>query len=150
MASLARQIARQTAQRDQGSALLEFALGTVVLFSLVFCFIEVCLIAYTRDTISECAREGTRYAMVRGASCPNTASPTCEVSASQVNTYVSAIRLPNLAGGTMTVATTYPDGNEAVGSRVQVLVSYAFTIRVPLVPAHAINLSSTSKVYILQ
>ena len=77
-------------------------------------------------------------------------SPTCEVSASQVDSYVSAITLPNLARGTITVATAYPDGNEAVGSRVQVKVTYLFPITMPFVPKASSTMSTTSEAYIIQ
>jgi Flp pilus assembly protein TadG len=137
-------------RHEDGSTLVEFALTLPVLMTLLFCFMEMCLAFYTKDMISECAREGTRYAMYRGASCPTASNPTCEVSSSQVNTYVTGLGWPNLAGGTMTVATSYPNGNEAVGSQVQVKVSYTFPITMPLVPKNALALQSTSTMYILQ
>jgi Flp pilus assembly protein TadG len=135
---------------EEGSTLIEFALTFTALLTLLFCVMEICLVFYSYDMISDRAREGTRYAMVRGASCPNTTSPTCEVTASEVNSYVSALAVPNIGGGTITVATTYPDGNESVGSRVQVKVSYVFPIKMPFVPKNSINMSSTSVMYILQ
>jgi Flp pilus assembly protein TadG len=135
---------------EEGSTLIEFALTFTVLLTLIFCVMELCLVFYSYDMISELAREGTRYAMVRGASCPTTASPTCEATASNVNSYVSGITLPNLGGGTITVATTYPDSNESVGSRVQVKVSYVFPIKMPFVPRTSINMASTSVMYIVQ
>jgi hypothetical protein len=137
-------------QRDEGSALVEMGISLVLLSTLLFCFMEVCLAAYSHDLISELACEGTRYAMFRGATCPNSTTPTCEVTASQVNTYVHAISLPNLGGGTITVDTTYPDGNENVGSRVKVQVSYSFPITMPFVPRNAIAMSAASTAYILQ
>lgn len=136
--------------REEGSTLIEFALTFSVLLTVIFCVMELCLVFYAYDMISDCAREGTRYAMVRGASCPNTTTPTCEVTAAQVNSYVSALKIPNLGNGTMTVTTTYPDGNEAVGSRVQVKVSYVFPIKMPFVPKNSLNMASTSVMYILQ
>ncbi|HXB63170.1 MAG TPA: TadE/TadG family type IV pilus assembly protein [Acidobacteriaceae bacterium] len=135
---------------EEGSTLIEFALTFTVLLTLIFCLMELCLVFYSYDMISDCAREGTRYAVLRGASCPTTASPTCEATASQVNSYVSSNAPPNLGAGTLTVATTYPDGNESVGSRVQVKVSYVFPIKMPFVPKASLNMSSTSVMYILQ
>jgi Flp pilus assembly protein TadG len=137
-------------ESEEGSTLIEFAVSFTALLTLLFCVMEICLVFYSYDMISDRAREGTRYAMVRGASCPTTASPTCEVTASQVNSYVSALAIPNIGGGTITVATTYPDGNESVGSRVQVKVSYVFPIKMPFVPKNSISMSSTSVMYILQ
>ena len=133
-----------------GSASIEFALTSSLLFTLLFCFMEVCLVFYSYDLISEAAREGTRYAMYRGASCPNSTTPTCEVTASQVNTYVSGLVWPNLGGGTITPATTYLNGSEAVGSTVQVKVTYVFPIKMPYVPTHSITMASTSVMPILQ
>jgi hypothetical protein len=50
----------------------------------------------------------------------------------------------------MSVATTYPNGNEAVGSTVQVKVTYVFPITMPFVPKNSITMTSTSVMYILQ
>jgi Flp pilus assembly protein TadG len=142
---------RRSLARDvDASALIEFVLTSSVLFTLLFCFMEVCLVFYSYDLISEAAREGTRYAMYRGASCPSSSNPTCEVTATQVNTYVSGLVWPNLGGGTITPNTTYPNGNENVGSTVQVTVTYVFPIKMPFVPTHSITMASTSVMPILQ
>jgi Flp pilus assembly protein TadG len=129
---------------------VEFVLTLSLLFTLIFCFFELCLALYTYDVISESAREGTRYAMVRGASCRTSTGVSCQVSPDEVNSYVSGLGWPNVGGGTMNVNTTYPDGSEAIGSRVQVNVTYQFRITMPFVPSNAISLSSTSVMYIIQ
>lgn len=133
-----------------GASLVELGVTLPVLMTLLFCMFEVCLAFYSHDLISEFARQGTRYAMVHGASCPTTSNPTCEATATQVNTYVSSLSMPNIAGGTITPATTYPDGNEAVGSRVQVKVTYVFPIKMPFVPTSALTMTSTSVMRIIQ
>jgi Flp pilus assembly protein TadG len=135
---------------EDGSALIEMALTLPILFALFFCFMELCLAFYSHEMISESAREGTRYAMVRGASCPTSANPTCEVTAAQVNAYVSGNGWPHLGSGTMTVATSYPDGDEAVNHHVQVTVTYVFKITMQFVPKNSIAMSSTSKRIIVQ
>jgi Flp pilus assembly protein TadG len=137
-------------REDEGSTLIEFAVTLPALFGLIFCFINICLMLYTFEMCSQSAREGTRYAMVRGASCPSTASPTCEVTAAQVNTYVSRVTWPNVAGGTVTPNTTYPDGNESVGSHVQVTVTYTYHLMLPFVPNKTFTFVSTSKTTIIQ
>jgi Flp pilus assembly protein TadG len=142
--------AQQWISQQNGNSLVEFALTLPALCLFFFVFMETALALYTRDLIAECAREGSRYAMVRGASCPTSANPTCEVTATQVNTYVSALKYPNIGGGTMSVVTTYPDGDESPGSHVQVSITYNFPITMPFVPKHTLTLTSTSKVVILQ
>ncbi len=136
--------------RDEGSSLLELGISISLVCSFIFCFMEVCLAVYSQHLIAELAYEGTRYAMVHGASCPTTSNPTCEATASQVNSYVSAITIPNLAGGTITPNTTYPDGNEAVNSRVKVSITYVFPITMPFVPKGSIDLYASSTAYIVQ
>lgn len=143
---------------DEGGSMIEMAVTLPVLFGLIFCFMEMSMMLYTFEMISNAARQGTRYAMVRGASCPNSTNPTCEVTATQVNTYVSGLGWPNVGGGTVTPSTCYIAGNnpcsstgsESPGNTVQVTVTYAFKITMPLVPNQTINLSSTAKATILQ
>jgi len=145
-----RQQANKAASREDGSTLIEMALTLPALLALLFCFMEMCMAFYTHNLISEAAREGTRFAMFRGASCPTAASPTCEATAQQVNAYVSGLSMPNIGGGTITVATTYPDGNETPDSHVRVTVTYLFPIRMPFVPKSSIPMSSTSYETIVQ
>ena len=135
---------------ENGSSLISFAASGSVLCSLIFCFMEICLGFYTHAMISEAAREGTRYAMVRGAACPNVTTHSCEVTAAQVNTFVSGLKWPNLGGGTLTPVTTYPNGNESVGSTVQVRITYSFPISMPFVPSSSISMSATSVATIIQ
>jgi Flp pilus assembly protein TadG len=135
---------------EEGSSLVEFALSVPVLLTFFFGLIQVCIVTYTRGALSECAREGTRYAMVHGSTCETPGNASCTLTASQMNTYVSSNTWPNVGGGAMTVNTTYPDGNENPGSRVQITVTYAFPFRVPMIPTSTLTLSSTSVMYIVQ
>jgi len=135
---------------EEGSSLVEFAISIPVLLTFFFGLIQVCIATYTRGAISECAREGTRYAMVHGSSCETAANASCTLTASAINTYVSSESWPNLGGGTMNVNTTYPDGNENPGSRVQVAVTYAYPFRIPWIPTSTLTMSSTSVMYIVQ
>lgn len=143
-------IDRRCISQEEGGALIEMAVALPVLFTLIFCFIEMCLAFYSKDMISECAREGTRYAIYRGSSCPTSASPTCQVTAGQVNSFVTGLGWPNLAAGTMTVNTTFPSGNQNPGSMVKVVVSYTLPISVPFTPTNTLSFSSTSQMRILQ
>jgi hypothetical protein len=135
---------------DDGGTLIESALSLSVLFAMLFCFLEICLAFYAHVVIAESAREGVRYAMYHGASCPTSASPTCEATASQVNSYVTGLAWPNFAGGVMTVTTTYTNASEAVGNPVQVKVTYAMTPTMPFVPRTTFTMTSTAQGTIAQ
>jgi Flp pilus assembly protein TadG len=137
-------------REERGQSLVEFAITFSILMAFVFMFIEVCLAFYTYGMISESTREGSRYAALHGASCMTAASVSCTANAAAVNTYVAKLGYPNLASGTMTVNTSFPDGNEAAGSRVTVAISYAFPITLALVPRNALTLSTSSTMTILQ
>ena len=141
---------RRALRCEGGGAMLDTALTLPIVLTLFFCFMEACLIAYAKNMITECAREGTRYAMYHGSTCPTSSNPTCQATASQVNTYVSSLGWPNLSGGTMSVSTSYPSGSEAPGNYVQVQVTYSMPVTMPFVPSTTFNLSSTSKARILQ
>jgi len=63
-----------------------------VLFTLLFCFMELCLAFYSYDTISESAREGTRHAIAAEFDpATNSSGATCTATAAQVNSYVSGL-----------------------------------------------------------
>jgi len=105
---------------------------------------------YSYSMISELAREGSRYAMVRGTSCVTSGQASCTASASAINAYVAGVGYPNLAGGVMTVSTTYPDGTSAAGNRVKVGIQYVFPVRMPFLPPNPITLNTSSTMYIVQ
>jgi Flp pilus assembly protein TadG len=139
--------------------LVELSVSLIVLLTMMFCFMQLSLILYSRNLISEMAREGTRYASVHGASCPTTASPTCKATAAQVNSYITSNAFPNLGGGTITVSTKYAsagsstfttNGCESVGCSVKVKVTYNITVAMPLVPRNTFTMSSISIAVITQ
>jgi Flp pilus assembly protein TadG len=148
--SAARRRAENPARSEEGSALVEFALTVPILMTFFFGLIEVSMALYMHQVLSECAREGTRYAMVHGSTCEDSSGNSCTVTAAQVNSFVSGLTWPNVGGAPMVVSTTFPDGNQSPGSRVQVYVTYAFPYRVPFVPPTTLNMSSTSVTYIVQ
>lgn len=135
---------------EEGSSLIEFAISVPILLTFFFGLIQVCIATYTRDALSECAREGTRYAMVHGSSCLTASNASCTLAAPAINTFAASASFPNIGGGTMTVNTTYPDGNENPGSRVQVNVTYAYPFHIPYIPASTLSMNSTSVMYIVQ
>ncbi|HKO19085.1 MAG TPA: TadE/TadG family type IV pilus assembly protein [Acidobacteriaceae bacterium] len=140
---------RSRLRDEQGQSLVEFAITFSILIGFVFAFIEVCLMFYTYCMISECAREGSRYAAVHGSTCQTAALVSCTASAYGINSYVAQLGYPNLASGTMTVSTTFPDGSEAPGNHVKVAVQYAFPITLAFVPRNTWTMSTSSTVTIL-
>jgi Flp pilus assembly protein TadG len=137
-------------KNEQGQAMIEVALALPVIAAFTLMLIEICLAFYSYCMISETAREGTRYAIVRGATCQTSSGASCTASASTINSVVSHLGWPNLGSGTLSANTTYPDGNENQGSRVQVVVSFTFPYNIPFAPKGTLQMSSTSVMYIVQ
>jgi Flp pilus assembly protein TadG len=146
---------------DEGAGIVEFALASTVLFALIFGIIEMSLALFTYHFISDAAREGTRWAMVRGStSCTNTPSLSkCNAAPSDIMNYVKTLGYPGIDPTNMTVTPTYwfPDGTacttgtcNAPGNAVQENVTYAFALSIPFWKATTLSLSSTSRIVISQ
>lgn len=148
--SLAGNARQGSALCEQGQALVEAAIALPLVIAFALTMIELCLAMYSYCLISESAREGTRYAIVHGASCMTATNTSCTATASSINSYVSGLGWPNLGAGTLTPATTFPDGNLNAGSRVQITVTYVFPINLPFVPQNSISMSSSSVMYFIQ
>jgi TadE-like protein len=54
---------------EAGSALVEFAVASVIILTVLFGIIDMGRALFAYDWVSNAARIGTRYAMVRGTSC---------------------------------------------------------------------------------
>lgn len=134
---------------DEGAALVEFALSSVVLFMTMFGLMAVCTVLYSYVFVAEAAREASRYALVRGSAC--TGFSDCVITPAQVNTYVKGLSYPGINPGNLTATTTFTPDNKP-GSVVAVTVSYNTTLNIPFWPksGKALQLSSTSQMVISQ
>jgi Flp pilus assembly protein TadG len=144
------------------------ALSSIILLTMLFGILEMSLALYSYHYISEAAREGSRYAIVRGStSCQNTPNLTnCGATAAQIQTYVMTLGFPGINSTQyMTVTTTWLNASatqpttwstctsgtcNAPGNAVKVTVYYAFPLKIPFLPATTLNMSSTSQMVISQ
>lgn len=151
-----------------GSAVVEIALASVVLMGMILGMFQMFLAFYTYHYISEAAREGSRYAMVRGStSCTNTPNlANCNATAAEVQSYVQGLGFPGIdATNAMTVSVswlTVSTGQPATwsacssgtcnapGNLVKVQVRYAFPLALPFFTSNTLNLISTSQMAIAQ
>lgn len=149
------QIAREIAPRrfggagsDNGSTLLEFALVSIILMTILLGVMEFSRTFYSYHFVSNAAGEATRYAIVRGADCNSWAS-ACPASAADVQNYVRSIAPQGINPNAITVTTTWVPDNKP-GSLVKVNVQYRFSFDLPLLPAGAINMAGDSEMVISQ
>lgn len=148
------------AQNDLGAATMEFALSLVLHCALLLGVMEASLGVYAFHFTAEAAREGTRYASVRGSSCAGS-SLACPAQSSDIQTYVQSLVYPGINPAAMTVTTTwsaYPSGTACSpsascnnpGNLVTVMVSYKFPFSVPLLPSNVWAVTSSSAMVISQ
>jgi Flp pilus assembly protein TadG len=153
-----------------GSTLVETAVCFLIYMMMVIGIMEVCLLFYAYNFVSEAAREGARWAIVRGStSCTNTPGlASCDASAATIQSYVLGLNYPGLSSANMSVNVSYEtavsSGSPATttwtacssgtcnapGNAVNVQVIYAFPLAVPGLRLTALNLSENSQMVIAQ
>jgi Flp pilus assembly protein TadG len=149
--------------REEGDTIAEFALASTILISIVFGIYETSSALYSYTYISDAAREGTRYAIVRGSACTGfseCSSTPVGVTSAQVQAYVKSLGYPNIVSNNLTITTTWPTTGSACtpiaspcnnpGNFVKVVVAYKFPLSIPFVPSTTIHMSSTSEMVISQ
>ena len=158
---------------EEGSALVETALSCLILIPVLFGIIQLSLALYCHSFAADAAREGSRWAMVRGANCTgNISKAYCSPTSSNIDgadgtdisTYVKGLGYPY--SGRVTVATQWCTNggsvgastwttcsatkNNAIGNLVQVTVTYAYPLAVPFLPTYTLNINATSSMAIVQ
>jgi Flp pilus assembly protein TadG len=107
-------------RRDEhGAALVETAIVLSLFVALVFGIIEFGYAWYVRNSIATAAREGARWAIVRGSQSGRAANATA--IAAHVETLI-----PFRQPGAVSVTVTPPGGPGAPGTVVQVVVHYNY------------------------
>jgi Flp pilus assembly protein TadG len=155
---------RQGIRGDEGATIVEFALSCGILCMMLFGIVEVSLAVYTYDFVSEAARDGARYAIVRGTKC--TGMTDCNATSAQIQTHVQSLNYPAINGNNLTVTATWlsaaaappnmvwsscsGSGCNKIGNAVNVQVQYPFQLSIPFWKSVTINLSNSSQMVISQ
>ncbi len=126
-------------KRDAGLALLEFALSLFAVLLVLFGTIDIGRAAFAYDWVANAARQGTRFAMVRGTSCSGL-SGGCPASATDISNYVKSIGLGidtsqlTITSGCFAGETFLSTPPCAPKGYVKVTVQYNFRFLSPLSP----------------
>ena len=150
---------RHARRGEQGATVVEMVLSMIVLLTILFGLIEICLALYTYHYVSDAAREGTRYAIVHGSTC-SVSGISCTATSGQIQSYIQNLGYPGINPSNMTVTTTwsaYPAGGtcnasgcNGPGDLVTVMAQYSFNLAIPFISSSALNLTSTSSMVISQ
>lgn len=162
-------VLKQRSVRDEeGSVIMETAMSSIILLTFLFGVIETGFALYSYHFISEAAREGTRYAIVRGSTagasnCAAPGPPICKAQGGNdtgdIATYVKNLGYPGINPSNMTVNSAwsaYANGSScpatgacnSPGNLVTITVQYSFPLTVPFIPAHTYTMSSTAAMII--
>jgi Flp pilus assembly protein TadG len=163
---------RRGVLREEGASIVEMAFVCFFLIlPMFFGIFALSAALYAYHYISEAAREGSRYAMVRGStSCANTPNLTnCNATSAQVQTYVQNLGYPGINGtSNMTVNTTWYSATgspptswattacgitaacRAPGNLVKVNVVYNFPLSIPFYGTRTLSMSSNSQMVVSQ
>jgi Flp pilus assembly protein TadG len=151
---------------ETGSEIVEFALCAVVILMSIFGILDCSRALYTDHYVANAARDGARYAMVRGSTwtpaCATTASYNCAATSTNVSNYVKTVTPLGLNSTSLTITSTWPgttasgvacmavSGNNSPGCVVRVKVAYNFNFMLPFLPLTTMAIVSTSAVGISQ
>jgi len=146
----------------RGQALFEILVSLTVFMTMLLAVIQMGLAAYSYHFISEAAREGARWAMVRGSACTSFTT-ACPAAATDIQNYVKGLGYPgiNSAASAMTVTPSWcgptsstppacSTGTNAPGQIVRVAIQYKFPVGIPFVPSSTITMNATSQMVISQ
>jgi Flp pilus assembly protein TadG len=144
------------ADRERGTALVEFALLSTFVLMTIFGILEAARALYTYHLVSYDARLGSRYAIVRGSTC-NVMLPSCTpATEDDIQAYVRSLS-PAVDPNALTVTAAWQEtpvctvgAPQGTGCVVTVTVSYRFQPVVPLLSLTTIPITSSSVMVISQ
>lgn len=156
--------------RQRGSTLVETAIVMAVVLALVFGIIDFGRAMYTYSYVGQLARQGARWAIVRGANCTALPTPsgTCPAQggSTDIQPYLQSLNegamnassisatlqwaapSGNATGCKGTSTTPSPTNSNAPGCLAFVTVTYPFAFIMPYLPNTTINMSSTSQMVV--
>ena len=129
------------ARLQRGANLVEASLALLLTLTILFGVMEFGRAVWVYNTVAHAAREGARYAIVRGS---NSKTPA---TVQDVQGVVKRQAVGLLPANTQVTVSWIPD--KAPGSSVKVAVTYTFSFIASFVAKGALSLKGTSEMVIL-
>ncbi|HEV3090156.1 MAG TPA: TadE/TadG family type IV pilus assembly protein [Candidatus Cybelea sp.] len=133
---------------ERGSTMTETVIAIGAVLALTLGIIDFARGMYTYGLTAQLARQGARWAIVRGSGC--TLLDHCNAQSSDVQTYVKSLTgvMPASNGKTVTATAAWPNSCNSAGCPVQVTVTVPFSFVTGVLPGATFNMSSTSQMVI--
>ena len=147
---------RHPGLRERGAGMAETALVLGVVLALLFGIIDFGRTMYTYAFTAQLARQGARWAIVRGDQC--TLLDHCSATSDQIQTYIRGLSYGATDANNIQVTASWnptscpPNSTTAKqpGCVITVNVQYPFKFIAPFVSQATLNMSSTSQMVISQ
>lgn len=148
---------------EEGATLAEFALSCATLCLMLFGIMQISLLVYTYDFVSEAARDGARYAIVRGTKC--TGLSDCNATSDQIQTHIRTLNFPAINTSNITATAVWLSAATAPpnmvwssctgtcniqGNAVNVTVTYPFPLNIPFWGKQTVTLTNSSQMVMSQ
>lgn len=147
---------------QRGSSLAETAIVMTALLALLFGIVDFGRATYTYAFVAQLARQGARWAMVRGSTC--TALDHCNASRNEIQNYVQSLSVGATSANNIVLAPGSPmytcplgsNAQNAPGCVISLTVQYPFNFMLPYMPKNGVGgpltilMKSTSQMVITQ
>lgn len=165
---------RKGLRNEEGAAMVETAISSAVLLSVLIGMAQLFMALYGYHYVAYAAREGTRWAMVRGSECSvdSASMPYCGAAGADIQSHVQGLGFPGIDATKVTATAkwmtasqptptspttwtvcstdTVGTGCNAPGHMVVVDVTYAYPLNIPFVSNTSVSMTSTSSMVITQ
>jgi Flp pilus assembly protein TadG len=138
---------KKVKKAERGTTMVETAVVMSVLLAFMFGIIDFGRATYTYAFVAQLARQGARWAMVRGSQCTGVTPCPAQSGSSDITTYIRSLSNGATDATQLTANLNLPNGN-APGSVAEVTVSYPFCFMLSSLPAGTFTMSSTSEMII--
>jgi|HubBroStandDraft_5_1064220.scaffolds.fasta_scaffold00024_38 Flp pilus assembly protein TadG len=148
---------RNARKSERGASLAETAIVMAVVLALVFAIMDFGRAMYTYAFVAQLAREGARWAIVRGVQC--TQLDHCNAAQTDIQAYVQTLSEGATNPNSITASATWPAcpaglSGKQPGCVVSVTVTYPFEfLAIKFIPGMQnplMTMSSTSQMVISQ
>ena len=140
---------------ERGASLPEAAIVMTLLLTLMFGIVDFGRAFYTYDLVSHMARQGARWAIVRGSQCSGLDHCPAQQGSTDILPYVQSLSEGATNASQISATLTFPScagasggASDAPGCVAQVTVSYPFNFLLPFVHSGQITMTSSSQMVI--
>jgi Flp pilus assembly protein TadG len=130
-------------RRPSGQAMAEFAVVATVFFLLLFGIIEMGIVVFRYNSVSQAAREAARYATVHSPTSQNPATDD------QIRAVATGIA-PFLSSGDFSTPFFVTDPNLPLQQDAKVSISYNYAQSIPFMSDVTLTFTTTSQMLVSQ